>query len=66
MRVALAVEDLLLCDCLNFNVFSILNQNFVTNRWNFMKLIVNIYDDSVVMHVTFHQGSINYRVVIAL
>ena len=40
MRGALAVEELLLFDSLNFKDLSILNYNCVPNRWNFMKLIV--------------------------
>ena len=32
-------------------IFPVLSHNFVSNRWNFMKLILNIYDYSVVMHV---------------
>ena len=32
---------------------------------NFMKLILNIYDHGVVMHVKFYKGVISYRVVIA-
>ena len=31
-----------------------------------MKLILNMYDHGVVMHVTFHQGVIHYRGVIAI
>ena len=31
-----------------------------------MKLILNIYDHVVVMHVKFHEGVICYRGVIAL
>ena len=30
-------------DCLNFNDFSVLSHNFVSNAWNFMKLTLNIY-----------------------
>ena len=31
-----------------------------------MKLILNMYDHDVVMHMKFHQGGISHRGVIAL
>ena len=31
-----------------------------------MKLILNIFDHDVVMHMAFHQGVISYRGVIAI
>ena len=52
--VSSVIEELLPFDCLNFNVFSVFSHNFVTNGWNFMKLILNIYDHGVVMHVVIH------------
>ena len=33
---------------------SVLSHNYVTNGWNFMKLILNIYDHGVVMHMKFN------------
>ena len=47
--------------CLNFNDFSVVGHNFVSNGWNLMKLILNIYDYGVVMHVRFHQGVVRYK-----
>ena len=43
-QFASVIEELLSFDCLNFNDFSDLNHNFVSNGRNFMKLILNIYD----------------------
>ena len=34
-------------------IFSILSPNYVTNEWNFRKLILNIYDHGEVMHMSF-------------
>ena len=45
-----SIEELLPFDCLNFYVFSVVSHNFVSNGWNLMKLILNIYDHGVVMH----------------
>ena len=57
-----AIEDLFPFDNQNFNdFFSVVRHNFVSNGWNLKKLILNIYDHSVVMHVTFHRGVIRYR-----
>ena len=39
-------------------IFSVLRHNFVSNGWNFLKLLLNIYDQCVVMHVKFHEGVI--------
>ena len=39
--------------------FSVLSHNFATNGWNLIKLILNIYDHCVVMHVKFYQGILN-------
>ena len=39
---------------------SVLSQNLVTNGWNFMK-ILNIYDQSVVMHIKLHTVSSGYH-----
>ena len=61
MRVSLVIEELLPFDRINFNIFSVFSK-----RWNFMKLILNIFDYGVVMHMGFHQGVISYRGVIAL
>ena len=46
--------------------FSVVSHDFVSNGWNLIKLILNIYDHSVVIHVKFHQCVIRYRGVIAL
>ena len=59
IRVPSAIDELLPFHCLNFN-FSAVGHNFVSNGWNLMKLILNIYDYGVVMHVRFHQGVICY------
>ena len=40
-------------DCQNFNDFTIVNHNVITNGWNFKKLILNIYVYSVAMHLNF-------------
>ena len=56
-----AIEELLTFDCLNFNDFFPRQPYFVRNGWNFMKLILNIYDHGVVMLVKFHQDVIRYR-----
>ena len=40
-------------DCLNFNDFSVVSHNFVTNGWNWK---LNIYDYGVVVYVKFHQS----------
>ena len=67
IRVSSVIEELLPFDYLNFNdFFSILSHNYVTKGWNFMKLILNIYEHVVVMHVKVHQGVKSYRGVIAL
>ena len=50
-------------DYLNFNDFSVLCLNLVSNGWNLMKLILNIYDHCVDMHVKCHQGVINYILI---
>ena len=42
------------------------SHSLVSNEWNFMKLILNIYNYSVVMHINFHQGAVMYREIIAL
>ena len=39
-QVSPLIEELLPFDCLNFNVFLLVSHNFVSNRWNFMKLIL--------------------------
>ena len=65
--VSTAIAELLPFDWLNFNeFFPVLSHSYVTDRWNFMKLILNIYYHDVVMHVKFHEGVISYRGVIAL
>ena len=52
-------------DSLNFNDFYVLCLNLVSNGWNLMKLILNIYDHFVDINLKCHQGVINYRGVIA-
>ena len=59
-NLLLVIEELLFFDCLNFNDFSVLSHIFVTNEWDFMKLILNIYDHGVVMQVKINQGLISY------
>ena len=60
-------EELMPFDCLIFNdLFFVVSHNFVSNRWSFMKLLLNIYDHGEVMLVKFHQGVISYRGVIAI
>ena len=49
-----------------FVCLSVLSHNYVTNRWNFMELTLNIYDNNVVMHMKFHRVVISYRGIIAL
>ena len=61
--MSLAIEEVLPFNRINFNDFSVLSDICVSNRWNFMKFIPNIYDHSVVMHMKFHQG---FREVISL
>ena len=51
------IEELLPFDCINFND---------SNGWNFMKLILSIYDYDVVMHLEFCQAVISYRGVVVL
>ena len=53
------IKELLPFDCLNFNDFSVLSHNFVSNGRNFMKLIFYIYDHTAVMHLKCHQGVIS-------
>ena len=51
-------------DCLNFDDLfpSSAITMYVTNVWNFMKLILNIYVHySVAMYVKLNQGVISYR-----
>ena len=55
------IAELLPYDCQNFNVFSVLSHNLETHEWNFLKLILNIYDHSVVMNVMFHLNVVGYR-----
>ena len=66
IRVSSVIEEMLPFDCLNFKIFFVLSHNFVSNGWTFMKLILNINDHDMAMHVKFHQGVISYRGVIAL
>ena len=40
--------------------------SYVTNGCNFMKLVLNIYDYELVMHMKFHSVIISYRGAIAL
>ena len=53
-------------------IYSVLSHNKVSNGSNFMKLILSIYDLSMVMHVKFCQdilgnrGVLRYTGVIAL
>ena len=51
---------------LSLMILTIFSQNLVTNEWNFMKLILDINDPSVAMHVKFHQDVSSYRGCIAL
>ena len=39
-------------------IFSVVSHTFVSNGWNLMKNVINIYDYGVVMHVQFHQDVI--------
>ena len=59
VRMPSASEELFPFDCLNFNDFTVVSHNFVSNG-------LNIYDYSEVMHVEFHKSVIHYRGVIAL
>ena len=52
------LAELLPFDCLKVNDFP---SSAITNEKIFRKLILNMYDYSVVMHVKFHQGVISYR-----
>ena len=52
--------------CPKFSDFSVLSPYWVVSGCNFMKLVLNIYDHSVVMHVKFHQDVISYGGVLAL
>ena len=46
-------------------IISVLRHDlYVTYGWNFMKLILNIYEGSEVMHMKFYQGVISYSGVI--
>ena len=56
------IKELGCFDCLNFNDFSALSHNFVSNGCYFMKLILNIYDHGVVMRANFYQGVVSYRI----
>ena len=47
-------------------IISVLINNLVTNEWIVLKLIPNIYNYSVVMHVKFHKCVVRNRGVIAL
>ena len=46
--------------------FSDLSHSNVTNGWSFMKLILSMYDYSVMIHVKFYDDVIRFREVIAL
>ena len=50
---------------LSMNV-SVLSHKLASNRRNFMKLILSIYDHGVMMHVKLHKDVIGCREVIAL
>ena len=66
VQVQIAIEKLVAFDCLHFNdFFSVLSHNLVSNGWNFMKLILSIYDHGVVMHPKFCQDILNYCHLIA-
>ena len=45
--------------------FSTISHNFVSNGWNFMKLVLSIYDHDVFIHMKFCQGILNTRGVMA-
>ena len=67
MRFSSVVEELLSFVCLNFNDFSVLSHNLISSGWNFMKLILSIYDHSLMMiHVKLHEEVISCREVIVL
>ena len=54
--VSPVMKELLPFDCLILVNLSVLNHNLVSNGWNFMELILSIYDHCVIMHVKFCQG----------
>ena len=60
------IEELLPFDCLHFIFFSVRSHELASNRRNFMKLTLSIYDHSVMMHVKFHEDVIWCRGVIIL
>ena len=60
--MASVLEEILPFDPL----LSIQSQNLVTNRWNFMELILNIYVHGVVMHIKFCHDVFSNGEVIAL
>ena len=52
------MEELLPFDHLNVNTFfAVLSHTLVSNKGNFIKFILSIYDHSVMMQVNFHEVS---------
>ena len=66
IRVSSVIEELLPFDCVNFYDFSVLSHNFVNNGCHYMKVILNIYDYSVVMYAKYCQDILCNRGVIVL
>ena len=56
MRMALSVEKLLPFDRLDINEFVLPKaKTFVGIGWNFIKLLLDIYDNGVIIHITLVQ-----------
>ena len=51
-RGVLVIEKLLPFNCLHFNYFSAITLKII--GLNFMKLILNLFEHDVVMHLKFH------------
>ena len=47
-------------------IYTILIHNEVSNGWDFMKLILSVYNQYVVMHMKFCQDILSFSRVIAL
>ena len=60
------VKELLPFGFQNVNEFSVLSHKLANNGRNFLKLILSIYDHSVMMHVMFPEDVIRCREVIVL
>ena len=59
------IKELSPLECLQYNYFFVLSHNLVSNGWNFMRLILSIYDHGVVMHLEFCQDILSNSGVIA-